>query len=228
VTAGGAINAQGNASFNISNSDFSSGSGAGAIVGNAMVNVSATSITAGALFQTIVNLGSSIGGNATIDVLAPSGIISGGNTAFSIYNADNGSGAPAGTIGSDATINVSAGDISVAGSLENAIYNKFVGLPAVGSIGGNAMLTFDAGAITIQNGASFKIDSDDGGEIGGNALINLSATSLSVDGALGLLVHIINNQLWRRQHRRERPHRRRDRWRHQHSERRHLPNPKPR
>jgi hypothetical protein len=192
VATGGDISAQGNAVFSIYNSDFSSGSGAGAIVGDATVNVSAASITAGALFETIVNLGSSIGGNAAIGVVALGGIISGGDTAFSIYNADNGSGAPAGIIGSDATINVSAGDISIAGSLENAIYNKFVGLPATGSIGGNAMLTFDAGAITVQNGASFKIDNNDGGEIGGNALINLSATTLSVDGALGLLEHIIN------------------------------------
>jgi hypothetical protein len=192
VAAGGDINAQGNAAFGISNSDFSSGSGGGVIVGDAMVNVSATSITAGALFATITNLNSSIGGNATVDVLAPSGIISGGDAAFSIYNADNGSGAPAGMIGNNATVNVSAGDVSIAGSLENAIYNKFVQSSAAGSIGGDASLTFDAGAITVQDGASFKIDSNNGGQIGGNAIINLSATSLSVDGALGLLVHIIN------------------------------------
>src|SRR5206468_3221070 len=62
-----------------------------------------------------------------------------------------------------------------------------------GTITGNATLTFDAGAVTVQDAASFKIDSNDGGEIGGDATINLSLTSLSVDGASGsLLVHIIN------------------------------------
>ena len=192
VTTSGDINTPGNAVFNIFNSDFSSGSGAGSIVGNATINVSAASITAGVLFAQIVNLGSTIDGNGTIDVLAPSGIISGGDASITIFNADNHAVGPAGTIGGDATINVNAGDISIIGSLENAIYNTFVQSSTAGSISGNATLTFDAGAITIQDAASFKIDSNDGAEIGGNATINLSATSLSVEGPLGLLVHIIN------------------------------------
>jgi FecR protein len=192
-TAGGDINSQGIATFNISNNDFSSSSGFGTIVGNALVSVSAASITtADSLFASIVNLGSSIDGNAAIDLLATGGITSGGDSSINIFNADNGDGSPAGTIGGDATVNVDTGDISIAGSSVNAIYNTFVASSNVGTIGGDAILTFNAGAIAISDAASFKIDSNDGGEIGGNATINLSAASLSVDGALGLLVHIIN------------------------------------
>jgi hypothetical protein len=99
---------------------------------------------------------------------------------FGIFNSNSG------TVASDATINVSAANITTGGSLSDDINNS-----AGGSIGGSANLTFNlTGDLTTQGGAFFTIGNDNGGTIGGNGTISLNIADVSLAGAL---VEVISN-----------------------------------
>src|SRR5438552_3995222 len=108
-------------------------------------NISMTvggNLTAGPLFLITENQGGHIGtgGNITLDVSGD--ITTQFDANFQIFNNDNGSGP--GTIGSDATINVTAANISTAGTLNATIDN------AGGTIGGNATIDMNvSGSATV-------------------------------------------------------------------------------
>ena len=56
-------------------------------------------------------------------------------------------------------VHVTASNISIAGFLESAIYNRFLDSLVAGTIGGQAAIDFDAGTsgmINLQDGAAFK------------------------------------------------------------------------
>src|SRR5207249_3237890 len=172
VDASGDITTQGNATFQILNSDNGIGSGGGTIGTDATVNVNVGNITSGpdvnsnALIVQIDNRGGSIGGNATIDFAASGNVDAQGNALFQIFNENNGSGG--GSIGSDAMINVTAASISTGGSLFATIFNTG------GNIVGNANLNFSLTAdLTPQGDASFVIDNNDYGYNGLDDPINV-------------------------------------------------------
>ena len=98
---GGALTTTGDASFGISNSN--AGSGGGTIGSDAVINVSAASISAGgALFANIFNIGGSIVGSAAVSFNLAGDLTTVGDANFLI---DNSSG---GTIGGNTAINVDA------------------------------------------------------------------------------------------------------------------------
>jgi filamentous hemagglutinin family protein len=142
--------------------------------GNISVTVGGN-LTAGPLFLITENQGGHIGtgGNNTLNVSGD--ITTQGDAQFGIFNQDNGNGP--GTIDLDATINMTAANISSGGSLFADIYN-FSG----GTIGGSADLNFNlTGDLTTQGDAEFFIDNDGGGTIGGNAAINVSAANVTAN-----------------------------------------------
>ena len=95
-----------------------------------------------------------------------------GDASFSISNNNDGSGG--GTIGSDATINVSAASISAGGALFANIINL-----AGGSIVGSANINFNlAGDLTTVGDANATL-SIAGGTIGSDAGINVTANNVS-------------------------------------------------
>ncbi len=226
----GDISAQGDAVFQILNSaqDAGNGSGsnAGIIGGNALLDVSATNISSGGLLQvTIDNHGNGmIGGDATINLNAASvgagsleaflfdydGADIGGNALINFVVAgdisvqgsarfaiDSASQGGAGTIASNATIAANIGSLN-AGSLSAYIVNY-------GSeIGDNATISFGAsGDITAGSSAIFEIFNNGlegtGGIIGSNATISVTGASISTNN---FFAAIFNNHRW--QHWRER------------------------
>ena len=134
---GGAFTTTGDASFVISNDN--DGSGGGMIGSDATMNVSAASISAGGtLFAIISSLSdASIVGSANINFNLTGDLTTSGDAAFG-----NSSG---GTIGGNATINVTAANIG-ANSLLAQIDNTG------GSIGGNAAINMNvSGTATVTN-----------------------------------------------------------------------------
>src|SRR5205823_13269163 len=100
---------------------------------------------------------------AIMSLNVPGALAAQGNADIASGNEDQGNGG--GTIGSDATINVSAANIS-ANSLLAHIDNTR------GSIGGNAAINFAvSGKATITNDATFRIDGSNGAA---SAAINTS------------------------------------------------------
>jgi hypothetical protein len=124
--------------FSIFNNNEESGGGGGTITGDATSDVSVGDLTSGpdqnghALVVQVDNRGGSIGGNARIDFAASGSVNAQGNGIFQILNFDDGSSGP-GTIGGNATINVSAVNLSTAGFLYDTIDNS-----SGGSITGSA------------------------------------------------------------------------------------------
>ena len=138
-------------------------------------NISMTvggNLTAGPLFLITENQGGHIGtgGNNTLQVSGDITLQS--DAQFQIFNNDNGSGP--GTMGSNATINVSAANISTGGSLFDNIFNY-----SGGSIGGNAAINLSVGGnlTTASTGGALNATIDNtGGNIGGNAAINMNVS----------------------------------------------------
>jgi len=129
--------------------------------------------------------GGHIGGNATINVVASGGINAATDAFFTITNNQNDQGPPAGTIGGDAAINVTATNISTGGGLFAAIDNS-----GGGSIGGNADLGFSlTGNLATQGDAIFTIDNSNGGTIGGNATIDVTATNITANSLTAQIVN---------------------------------------
>src|SRR5205085_3674342 len=104
-----------------------------------------------------------------------------GDATLWILNFDLGGGP--GTIGSDATVDVTANNISTGGALEAAVINFG------GTIGGNATVNVTAANIIIGGLFDSRILTDSGASIAGDATINLTANTLSV----GTLSSTIDN-----------------------------------
>jgi hypothetical protein len=188
---------QGNLDIEIENAGFNVGSvflRGGTVQTDAVINVSASNIsTANGYFNTVIanDGGGHIGGSATINVMASNAFNTGGDAYFDISNSPNGTGTPAGTIGSDAIITLSANSASIGGLLQMLIDNS-----GGGNIGGNALINFGVpGDVNIAGDASFQI-LNNAGTIGGDATIGVVAANISVGTPLApanLGVFIDNN-----------------------------------
>ena len=134
----GAITTEGTASFDTLNFDDGGPNGGGIIGGDARVSINAGALSIGGdlLLVKIINEGGAIGGNAVINADVSGAISTQGEADFQIFNENNGSGG--GSIGLDATINVSAANISTGGSLFAEIFNANGGSMGFsgGTIGG--------------------------------------------------------------------------------------------
>jgi hypothetical protein len=196
----GDLTTTGDASFGISNSNVGGGGGTigsdavinvtannvstgtlnaaidnsgGTIVGNATINVTAASITANSLLAQIDNSnGGSIGSGANVTLNVGGDLTTQGDATFQILNFDLGGGP--GTIGVDATVNVTANNISIGGAFEASVINFG------GAITGNATVDVTAGNITTGGIFDSRIVTQNGASIGGDAAINLTANTLSV------------------------------------------------
>ncbi|HJW37692.1 MAG TPA: FecR domain-containing protein [Candidatus Udaeobacter sp.] len=190
LAASGNVNAQGNAFLQVLN--FNDGaSGPGTIGGDATINVSAASITANFLIAQIDNTGGAIGGNALINANVSGTISTLSDADFQIFNENNGSGG--GSIGLDATVNVTAANISTGGSLFAEIFNSSGGSIGAsgGSIGGGAMI--DVAAANITANSLFAEIDNTGGSIGASteagAAINMNVSgtaSVTTDATVAI------------------------------------------
>ena len=185
ITSSGALAAQGDATFQILNSDNGTGGSPGQISGSATIDVgtggdfSANSLTA------LINdrHGGSIGSSAILR-LAIGGALSTANDVFAGISTRN-DGTGGGTIGSDATVNLSSGSISVGGA-----FTTFVSTNGGGSITGNALNLVNVSGDMIVQGPILVDIADTGfneinpphfiagGHIGGDATVMLSAQNI--------------------------------------------------
>jgi len=168
VLASQNISAPGTVFFTVANGNFME-TGGGTIGGDARVNVSASNLSTGALFDDIYNYGgASIGRDAIISLNVSNSFTATGNAEFAIFSSG-------GTITRDASINVTAGNIS-APSLTAEIDNS-----SPGQIGSTAAINFNiSGAGTIANSATFEIFGSNG--VAKGAAINFNGGSYGVGG----------------------------------------------
>src|SRR5439155_4205294 len=148
--------------------------GAGGSIGTGG-NISMTvggNLMAGPLFLITENQGGHIGTGGDITLQVSGGITTQGDAVFQISNNDNGDGSGPGTIGSDATINVTAANISVGGSLFDDILNSG------GVIGGNTTISANVADVSLA-GALVELISNAGGDIVGNAGVNATAGTVT-------------------------------------------------
>ena len=183
VSVGSALTAQSYLDFEIENAGFDNGSGfapGGTIGADAILDVIAGNMSTGTDYFNagIFNDGGGhIGGSAIMTVVASGAINAGTDAFFTITNNQSTEGQPAGTIGGDAAINITAAGISTGGGLFPTIDNS-----GGGSIGGNASLAFSlTGDLTSQGDAIFTIDNSNAGTIGGNATIDVTATNITAN-----------------------------------------------
>jgi hypothetical protein len=165
----GSVNAQGNGIFQILN--FNDGtSGPGAIGGNAAMNVNAVNFTtAGFLYDAIDNSnGGSIAGSANVNFNLTGDLNTGGDTNFQILNYDGGSGG--GIIGADATLSVSAANISTGGVFDTGIFNDGGHI----TTGASVNLTVGGNLTTASEGSLQLFISNQPGTIGTDANISAS------------------------------------------------------
>ena len=182
------------ATFVISNRD--DGSGGGTIDGNVTLDLSAANISSGGDLVTDIsaNRGGHILGNALNQVSTAGNLTAQGALDFEIENAGfllNNVFVPGGTIDMDATINVSATNISATTDYFQALIWNAGG----GQIGGSAVLDISASnGLTSGGDAYFSILNSPNGEdtpagtIGGNATIQANIGSMSVGGLLDVVI----------------------------------------
>ncbi|PYX05248.1 MAG: hypothetical protein DMG88_22100 [Acidobacteria bacterium] len=172
----------------------------GTIHGDATLLVNAANFTltnaAGSLFVDINNgNGGVIDSNATLSFNLSGDLTTQSSADFDILNGQNqfSNGMPGGSIGSAATLTISAVDISVGTDFSTGIFNtRFGGAPGpgAGSIGTDATLNITASNVAVGGQLSVGIGnrnngsgSGTGGSIGGNAAINLNLLgNLGVQG----------------------------------------------
>jgi hypothetical protein len=161
------ISAPGTVLFAVANGNFM-GTGGGTIGGDATLNISAVNLTTGALFADIFNYGGAqIGRDAIISLNVSNSFTATGNAEIGIFSSG-------GIITRDASINVTAGDIT-APSLTAEIDNT-----APGSIGGNAAINMNvSGTATVTNDATVAIYGSDGAAA---AAINFNSGSYDAGG----------------------------------------------
>ena len=192
VSAGGEIATEGVLEFAVLNNDYRFLDAGGTIGGDATVNVSAASISAGAFFQPLINNDTgSIGGDATVTVEVKGPTDVGTEGYFRIIN-------DSGSIGGDALFTYISGDVSIGDTLFAEIQNR-----DQGEIGGDAKLTFTAADLSVENTANFQIlnglfqaellggiiGDQFGGQIGGDAIIDVNLANI---GATALAANIDN------------------------------------
>ena len=157
----------------------------GTIHGNATLLLSAANLTvpAGSLDVDIdnpnhgvVGSGGTIDSDANIAFTLTGNLTTQGDAFFGILNQLAPGGTTGGTIGGDATINVSAANISVGGALDVLINNTG------GSIGGKAAINVNTGNLS---GDFFASINNNTGSIASDATVNVTATSISA-GAGGI------------------------------------------
>ena len=190
---GGALTTQGDAGFTITGGLTGPGSRIGSDVS---LQVSAGSMNIGGTlisdllrqnpngsFVGISNVDSTIAGNAAFAWNVTGDMIVQGNARMGIQNALTlaTAGAPAGTITGNATLQVSAANLTVGSpnfDLQISIENGNGGV-----IGSAATVDFNVpGDLTLGRGVLFGIgNSGAGSSIGGDATINISAANISAD-----------------------------------------------
>ena len=160
-----------------------------------MISVGAGNIsTGGPLTATIENFGGgTIGGSANINFNLTGNLTTqSGDAAFQIRNYDDGSGSGPGTIGGDATVNVTANNISTGGRFLADIFNYFSGINGDGHIGGNATINVAAANITA-NSVRARINNSNGGTINSAAALSMSiGGNVTSSGPAPFVADIIN------------------------------------
>src|SRR5205823_11919336 len=116
--------------------------------------------------------GGSIGSGANVTLNVGGNLTTQGDATFQILNFDDGSGSGPGTIGSDATVDVTANNISTGGALSAGIINFG------GTIGGKA--TGNVTAAHMIKGGLFlsRILAHSAASIGGRATLHLTPNTL--------------------------------------------------
>jgi fibronectin-binding autotransporter adhesin len=155
--------------------------------GNISLTVGGDVLAGGQGFNVdLANQGGQIANGGNVAVNVEGDITSVTGAFFGILNQSSTSNG--GTIGSDATVNVDATNVSTTGDFDAEIDN-YNG----GSIGGNATVGFGlGGTLTSQSNTIFSIDNSNGGIIGQNAVINVSATG-DLNSPNGTATFYINN-----------------------------------
>jgi hypothetical protein len=169
----------------------------GVIGGNATISLTAASVSVGGILDAFIsNRPGTIDGSALIHFQVSGDLISTEFTEFEIDNADDlspPSGA-GGTINSNATINVSAGNISTTGgSLDFFISNRGSSTlgTAGGMIGGDAAINVNSGDISTDTADEFLVEiANQKGTIGGDAKMDVTAANISA----GDIFAFINNR----------------------------------
>jgi hypothetical protein len=177
VGISGNISTQNDTTFVIANNDF------GQITGVAGISVTATGISSqtGTLFAQIFNQLGTISGSAGINLSLSGDIVTQNGANFDIWNF--GVGPPAGTIGVDAVISVTAGSLLAhTGTLSASILNQNVGF-----IGRNAIIGFNLSGDIDVGSAEFLIQNG-GAMIVQDARISLTAANISVGGNLDVTI----------------------------------------
>jgi acrosin len=170
VLASESISATGTVFFTVANGNYQ-GFGPGTIGGDARVNVAAGSLSTGALFDDIYNYGgATIGRDAAISLNISNGFTATGDTRFAIFNSG-------GSITRNASINVTAGDIS-APSLLAQIDNTGGSIGATTEGGATINMNVSGGA-NVTNDATVAIYGSDGAA---SAAINIDGGNYNVGG----------------------------------------------
>ena len=174
----------------------------GTIHGSATLLLSAANLTvpAGSLNVDILNKnggvpgsGGTVDSDATIAFILTGDVTTQQDAFFEIQNQLQLTGTTGGTIGGNATVNVTAANFSVGGVLdvEIANSNNGSGSSSGGSIGGNAAVNFNADNNVSSGSAAYfqilnasHVAGSPGGFIGGDATIDVTAASISTAGAL--------------------------------------------
>jgi hypothetical protein len=186
ITSSGAVTAQGDATFQILNSDNGSGGRPGQIGGNASIAVTTgEDFTANSILAFVNNHnGGAITSGANISFNIGGALNTQGDATFVVSNLNEGPGG--GTIGSLASVDINAASISVGG-----FFQTFTGANAGGSIQGDAINTVNvSGDLTAQQGILVDIQDTGfvqinptifiaGGHIGGDATVTLAGQNIT-------------------------------------------------
>ena len=186
LISSGAINVQGDATFQILNSDNGTGGRPGQIGGNAIIGVSSGGDFSANSLNAIINdrHAGSIGSSATLAFNVGGALSITNDASLGISTRNDGTGG--GTIGSDATVGLSAGSISVGGA-----FTTFVSTNGGGSVAGDAAIDIGAAGDLLAQGPILMSIEDTGfnqinpinfiagGHIGGDATVTLVAQNIT-------------------------------------------------
>ena len=160
----------------------------GTIGGDATVSLTAASVSVGGISDAFIsNRPGTIGGSALINFNISGAFTTNELADFTISNEDQFNTGRGGTIHSNATINLSAADISTAQGLDFLINNRGGLDPNTGAltgpggmIGGKATITLNTGNIS---GDLFATIGNRGGTIASDAVINVTTANISAGSA---------------------------------------------
>ncbi len=173
----GALNISGDAD-NIGTSNRNDGPGGGVTGGNSTVNVQANRITVGGTLDTFAaNNGGTVGGALALQLHVAGDIQTGADAVFSVQAdpINNGGGTPTPAIvGSDMTLNVNAGSLTVGGFLVGDF--ELIG---GGHVLGNALENFfTSGDISGATGIQALMSLYGGGHVDGNAEVSVEGQNI--------------------------------------------------